>query len=214
VRPPIIRHPYRFVAALEGLVLVVYLAAGTVAQVVGLPGLWLYAAANIALTLVVAVILTVMGRWRSIGFRAPRRRRDLLYFLVPFLPVILNVVPGLQFIGAAEVTGLLLLALMVGFVEESVFRGLMLTALRERGVWRAIIVTSVLFGLTHLANVLAGATVLETISQVAYTIAFGVAFAALVLSTGIIGPWYSRTQPSMRPISSRCPALRSPRPGR
>ena len=47
-RHPIIRHPYRFVAALEGLVLVVYLAAGTVAQVVGLPGLWLYAAANIA----------------------------------------------------------------------------------------------------------------------------------------------------------------------
>jgi membrane protease YdiL (CAAX protease family) len=83
---------------------------------------------------------------------------------------------------------LLPLALMVGFVEESVFRGLMLTALRERGVWRAIIVTSVLFGLTHLANVLAGATVLETISQVAYTIAFGVAFAALVLSTGIIWP--------------------------
>ena len=110
--PPIIRHPYRFVAALEGLVLVVYLAAGTVAQVVRLPGLWLYAAANIALTLVVAVILTVMGRWRSIGFRAPRRRRDLLYFLVPFLPVILNVAPGLQFTGAAEVTGLVLLALM------------------------------------------------------------------------------------------------------
>ena len=102
--------------------------------------------------------------------------------------MILNVVPGLQCIGAAEVTGLLLLALMVGFVEESVFRGLMLTALRERGVWRAIIVTSVLFGLTHLANVLSGATVLETISQVAYTIAFGVAFAALVLRTGIIWP--------------------------
>ena len=50
---------------------------------------------------------------------------------------------------------------------------------------RAIIVTSVLFGLTHLANVLAGVTVLETISQ-SPTIAFGVAFAALVLRTGII----------------------------
>ena len=81
-----------------------------------------------------AVILAVMGRWRSIGFRAPRRRRDLLYVLVPFLPVILNVVPGLEFIGSAEVTWLLLLALMVGLVEESVVRGLMLTALRERGV--------------------------------------------------------------------------------
>jgi hypothetical protein len=101
------------VAALEGMILLVYLAAGTVAQVLGLTGLWLYAIANIVLTLAVAVILTVTGRWRSVGFRAPRRPRDLLWFVVPFLPVILNLVPGLQFTGLAEVTGLLLLALMV-----------------------------------------------------------------------------------------------------
>ena len=85
-------------------------------------------------------------------------------------------------------TGLILLALMIGFVEESVFRGLMLTALRERGEWRAIIVTAVLFGATHLANVLAGANLLETASQIAYAVAFGVAFAALVLRKGIIWP--------------------------
>ena len=183
-----VRHPYRFVAGLEGLVLVVYLAAGTVASVAGLTGLWLYAIANIVLTVAVAVILTVMGWWRRVGFRAPRRRRDLLFFLVPFLPVVINAVPGVQFVGAVAVTGLLLLALMVGFVEESVFRGLMLTTLRARGAWRAVIVTSVLFGLTHLANVLAGATVVETISQLAYTIAFGIAFAALVLRKGIVWP--------------------------
>ncbi len=35
------RHPYRFVAALQVLVLGVYLVAGTVAQLAGLPGLWL-----------------------------------------------------------------------------------------------------------------------------------------------------------------------------
>ena len=107
------------VAALESLVLLVYLAAMPSPRWWVCPACGLYAAANIALTLVVAVILTVMGRWRSIGFRAPRRRRALLYFLVPFLPVILNVAPGLQFTGAAEVTGLLLFALMVGFVEDS-----------------------------------------------------------------------------------------------
>lgn len=112
----------------------------------------------------------------------------VLYFLVPFLPVIINVVPGVQFTGATTVTGLLLLALMVGFVEESVFRGLMLTALRERGEWWAVIVTSVLFGVTHLANLLAGATVLETVSQVAYTVAFGVAFAALAIRKEVIWP--------------------------
>jgi hypothetical protein len=166
------------VAALESLVLLVYLAAMPSPRWWVCPACGLYAAANIALTLVVAVILTVMGRWRSIGFRAPRRRRDLLYFLVPFLPVILNVAPGLQFTGAAEVTGLLLFALMVGFVEDSsVPRS---DAHRTAGT-RCVAGDHrdlVLFGLTHLAIVLAGATVLETISQVAYTIAFGVVRSA------------------------------------
>jgi CAAX protease family protein len=119
-----------------------------------------------------------------------------------------------QFTGAATVTGLILLALMIGFVEESVFRGLMLTALREPGEWWAIVVTSVLFGVTHLANVLAGATLLETVSQVAYSVAIGVAFAALVLRKAPSGPWCSHTPPSMRPPSSRNRGSRSPRRGR
>ncbi len=103
--------------------------AGAVAQVAGRPGLWLYAIANGVLAVAVVAVLTAMGWWRKVGFRAPRRPRDLLWFLVPFLPVALNLIPGVEFVDALTVTGLLLLALAVGFVEESVFRGLMLTAL-------------------------------------------------------------------------------------
>jgi uncharacterized protein len=189
VRPAFaVRHPYCFVAALQVLVLAVYLAAGTVAQVAGLPGLWLYTTANGVLAVAVGAVLTATRWWRKVGFRAPRRPRDLLWFVLPFLPVVVNLVPGVEFVDALTVTGLLALALAVGFVEESVFRGLMLTALAPRGAWRAIIVTSVLFGVTHLANVLAGATLAETVSQVLYAGAFGVAFAALVLRKGIIWP--------------------------
>jgi membrane protease YdiL (CAAX protease family) len=182
------RHPYGFVAALEGMVLAVYLMAGTVAQVAGLTGLWLHAIANGVLVVAVVAILTAMGWWRKVGFRAPRRPRDLLWFLVPFLPVAFNLIPGLEFVDALTVAGLLALALAVGFVEESVFRGMMLTALVPRGAWLAVAVTSVLFGVTHLANVLAGATLAETISQILYAVAIGVAFAALVLRKGVIWP--------------------------
>lgn len=181
-------HPYWFVAALEGMVLAVYLIAGTVAQVAGLTGLWLYGIANGVLVVAVALLLTALGWWRRVGFRAPDRWRDLLWFVVPFLPVGLNLVPGVEFVDALTVTGLLALALAVGFVEESVFRGLMLTALVPRGAWLAVVVTSVLFGVTHLANVLAGATLAETVSQVLYAVAFGVAFAALVLRRGVLWP--------------------------
>lgn len=189
VRPSLATsHPYRFVAALQVLVLAVYLAAGTAVQVAGLGGSWLYPIANGVLVVAVAAVLTAMGWWRKVGFRAPRRPRDLVWFVLPFLPVVVNLVPGVEFVDTLTVTGLLALALAVGFVEESVFRGLMLTALAPRGAWRAIIVTAVLFGVTHLANVLAGATLAETVSQVLYAGAFGVAFAALVLRKGIIWP--------------------------
>jgi hypothetical protein len=50
--------------------------------------------------------------------------------------------------------------------------------------------------LTHLVNVLAGATLLETVSQVAYAVAFGVAFAALVLREGIIWSALALSTPS------------------
>ena len=78
MRPPIIRHPYRFVAALEGLVLVVYLAAGTVAQVVRLPGLWLYAAANFA-------CCEAPGQRLRQGSRHPQDRDHVKGFAQPLL---------------------------------------------------------------------------------------------------------------------------------
>lgn len=188
--------------------------AGAVAQVLSLPGLWLYAVANIVLTVAVAVILTATGSWRKVGFRAPRRRRDLLYFLVSFLPVIINVVPGLQFTRAASVTGP-----DTARTDGRVRRGINVPrsdahrTARTRE-WRAIIVTSVLFGVTHLANVLAGANVLETISQVVYTIAFGVAFAALAIRTGIIWPLVLAHDAIERPTSFSRRDSCSPRPGR
>ena len=41
-----------------------------------------------------------------------------------------------------------ILFLMVGFVEEAIFRGLMLQALKARGLWQAAVVTALLFWLS------------------------------------------------------------------
>jgi membrane protease YdiL (CAAX protease family) len=78
----------------------------------------------------------------------------------------------------------------------------------------AIVVTSVLFGVTHLANVLAGATLLETVSQVAYSVAIGVAFAALVLRKGTIWPLVLAHAAVDAASFLQKPGSRSPRRGR
>lgn len=185
------RHPYWFVALLEIVVILVYLLAGTIAHFLNLANLELYGLANLGLTLIVAALLTGMRWWRAIGFRAPDRRSDLLYFLVPFIPMILNFIPGLEVTSLGHLMEVLAITLMVGFVEEGVFRGLMLNALKTHGPWKAAIITAVLFGLTHALNGLTGKSMVDNAAQIFYAVAIGFAFAALVLQKGILWPLVS-----------------------
>jgi membrane protease YdiL (CAAX protease family) len=182
------RHPYWFVTILEIVVIFVYLLAGTIAHFLNLSNLGLYALANLGLTIIVAALLTVMGWWKATGFRSPDRRGDLLYFLVPFIPMIINFVPGVEVTSLRQLTQILAITLMVGFVEEAVFRGLMLNALKTHGPWKAAIITALLFGLTHALNVLTGKNIVEDAAQIFYALAIGFAYAALVLQKGILWP--------------------------
>lgn len=81
----------------------------------------------------------------------------------------------------------------VGLIEESFFRGLILAILlsawgiNKKGIYRSVIVSSILFGLVHLTNlfnILKGKDVMiETISQVFYVTFLGIFFAAIYLRT-------------------------------
>jgi uncharacterized protein len=182
------RHPYWFVALLEMVVVLVYLLAGATAHFLKLSNLGLYGLANLGLTIIVAALLTVMAWWKATGFRSPQRRGDLLYFLVPFLPMIINFVPGVQVASLRQLAEILAISLMVGFAEEAIFRGLMLNTLKAHGLWKAAVITALLFGLTHAMNLLAGKSILEDAAQIFYAVAMGFAFAALVLLTGLLWP--------------------------
>ena len=102
--------------------------------------------------------------------------------------MVLNFIPGVQVTSLRYLAEALAIMLMVGFVEEAVFRGLMLNALRTRGLWKAAIITALLFGTTHALNGLAGKSVVEDVLQICYAVAIGFAFAALVLRKGILWP--------------------------
>jgi membrane protease YdiL (CAAX protease family) len=181
-------HPLSFVAAIEAVVIVVYLLGRSAASLAGLSDLWPTAIAYVALAIVVAIVLSVMGWWGHVGFHWIERKRDLLYFLPVLLPVLINLGAGVEVPSATLVAGLFLLALLVGFVEESVCRGLMLRALEPRGIWVAVLGSSVLFGLSHLLNLVAGKSLVDAGAQAFYTTALGFAFAALVWRTGVIWP--------------------------
>jgi membrane protease YdiL (CAAX protease family) len=182
------RHPYWFVAVMELIVVFVYLLAGTVAHFLRLSNLGLYGIAQVGLTIAAASILVAMGWWWVVGFRRPHDWSDLRYFIVPFLPLVINLIPGVEVTSLRHLGVVLAITLMVGFVEEVFFRGLMLNALKARGLWRAAVITALLFGLTHAMNVLAGKSVSDDIAQIFYATAIGFAFAALALKKDILWP--------------------------
>ncbi len=181
------RNPYLFV-----LLIVILFSGVDISIGVTLSELLAYS----VLAIIAAAIVTKKHWWREIGFTtSTTNHRSLLLFVPAFLPIFwfVAIAPKIGY-GTLVIPalGTLLLylgfTLLIGFVEEIYFRGMMLRALKSRGVWTATTVTAVLFGAAHLTNVLLGFSPLYTVLQFGYAIALGLAFAALVLVTGLIWP--------------------------
>ncbi len=152
-------------------------------------------AAEFVLAVVVVVVVTRMRWWRVIGFHRLRTMRDLRFFWIPLFPVLMALpaaVAALAGLGPTRalerLAFWLVLAALIGFVEEVCFRGLVLRALAPRGIWLAAVASSILFGLMHVVNLLFGAGLDATLLQVGDATAMGFAFAAVVLRTGVVWP--------------------------
>ena len=78
--------------------------------------------------------------------------------------------------------------LCVGFIEETIFRGFLFSAMRRDGLKSAVIVSALTFGIGHIVNLLNGAPLLPTLCQVVYAAAFGLAAVLVFLRTGSILP--------------------------
>ncbi|MDQ2757094.1 MAG: CPBP family intramembrane metalloprotease [Actinomycetota bacterium] len=142
--------------------------------------------------MIATAVMTRMRWWRDVGFRGLTTLRDLRFFWIPLFPVLPAAVMALSAQGAADELDRLgrwiALAVLVGFVEEVAFRGLILRALAPGGVRRAAIISAVLFGLMHVVNLLIGADLGATLLQVGYATAMGFAFGAAALRTDTIWP--------------------------
>lgn len=148
-------------------------------------------AGKVAIRMLVPVaLLTILGLWRTAGFT----RRPTWSNLWPFLPLLLiPLVPaifgtGVTITDPAEIALLVLMNFTVGFGEEATFRGVVLRVLAPRGLMRAAVLSSVLFGAMHLVNLAVGEHPVNVGFQVIYTVELGFAYASAALVTGAIWP--------------------------
>lgn len=136
------------------------------------PNVWRTAVLPLALGAVFLIGFLAWARWDSV-FRDHNRLAGPRILRIAAAVFIAGIVVHLVFVDwagldPAIVTPILITGVLVGFCEETLFRGILLRGTRTKGRSEATaaIVTSVAFGLFHLTNIVTGSPVLAVLNQV------------------------------------------------
>lgn len=152
-----------------------------------------------------AAILMVLGLTAACGYGWVYRQRGLGRTLCVMLPYILLILPFsiltlIAASGTPEIAWLplpnilygLLTVFGIGFREESIFRGVIVNLLSEKGlrtrrdIFVTVLLSGCLFGAIHLINVFAGATLSSAVFQSLSAAAAGWLLCASYLRGGSI----------------------------
>ncbi len=183
-------RPYLKSVLLTLLLLIFTIISGVIIvlnELDGIPAILTQTAA-FALAFVVGTRIAARqaGSVREVGLSRPviRDRKAYGYF-IPLL--VIEIMP--YFFGfKAELSLSLVLvyflfALVVGFTEELYFRGLILDVLKPKKLSIIIVVSSLLFSLSHIVNLLAGQDLLLTLMQVVFALLFAIVTALIALAS-------------------------------
>jgi len=185
------KHPFMAVILL-GLLCTFFTALGlTIPQIIGLeevPSMW-FMAINIAVSAVIGMLIMVKSRFSVAEYGFNRhfcKTAGKVWFYIPL--IIIELLPIIVCGFSNDVTLPLYIAvafftISVGFNEEIYFRGLALKFLSEKGVKKAILWSSVIFGILHIANALNGKSLLYIILQIIFAFLVGFVLAEIVSIT-------------------------------
>lgn len=133
---------------------------------IGLVTNWTYVVLSVAL-------VAYLGWWEKIRLTAPLNRKAVPYLLVLFVYPLVHVVFGLATPDVTLVEGVTLsgwaavvvivagVSVAAAVSEELLYRGVLLRALEPRGRLFAAGLTALLFGATHVSQVILGGTTIE-----------------------------------------------------
>ena len=171
-------------------ILIYVLGIGNLKSAFGLDSLWPMLGL-LALSVVMFLFVRRSGLLGYYGLAGwAKNSSAMLWFLPLWLLSCINLFGG--FGSVYTVPGLIYAAvsmLLVGFVEELLFRGFLFKAmLRDGSVTTAVIVSSVSFGLGHIVNLFSGQDLGTTLNQMVFAIAAGFVFTLVFYKSGSLLP--------------------------
>ncbi|MGD9910647.1 MAG: lysostaphin resistance A-like protein [Candidatus Izemoplasmatales bacterium] len=129
--------------------------------------------------------------WNDVGFKSVKNivnstsYRYIPLFIMAILPLVAGLSTDLNWIDFGFV---IIFMALVAFVEETIFRGIVIKLLKAKGNLVAILGSSLLFSFLHAINALNGKDVGQTIFQIAFALLIGVILAILMIQTHNLTP--------------------------
>ncbi len=163
-----------------------------ISQIIGLEDIPTYIVMAIAVSVSALIGILIMKKSRftmnEYGFQKNLGKNvGKAWFFIPLILIeLIPIITGGGF--SAEISPVLyvtiaLFTIGVGFNEEIFFRGLALKFIRCRGMKKAIIWSSVIFGILHSANAFNGKSLFYIILQISFAFLVGFVFAEIVCIT-------------------------------
>ena len=140
--------------------------------------------ARIVVALIIAVVFRASIHWEK-SFTGLVLVLPALGFTVWNLAY--NLLGGCQLVSPSGVPIAIVMGLAPGLLEELVFRGVTIDALKRSGAsdMRTLVLSALLFAAVHLTNIV-GLDPVSVIIQVSYSLVVGLVFGAVYLASGDI----------------------------
>lgn len=131
--------------------------------------------------------LTITKKWNDyFSVKKFKSIKNMIQLCSPLVVVLLIVLIGNKGLNTTSISDLLLMfliqLLIVALIEETFFRGFILKILLFKGFKKAVIISSLLFAITHSLQLLGGQSLETTILQITYAFVVGMVLSLLIIN--------------------------------
>ncbi len=135
---------------------------------------------NFVLSLAIIIFIAKNKLGAYYGLTKFPKFKDFLFFIPLLIIMSVNLWNGININNSmTEIIFHILSMIGVGFLEEIIFRGFLFKMMEKDNVNRAILVTSLTFGIGHIVNLLNGAELIPTLIQICNAVALGYLFVVI-----------------------------------
>ncbi|MCE4043548.1 CPBP family intramembrane metalloprotease [Lysinibacillus fusiformis] len=171
------------IIGLEFLIILFYVGNGAFVSIKEPSSPLLQFVMLVPLALGLFIYIALRKNWQMYFFHPIQKNHLLMILPLLFvLGIILVSTKGLNLTSISDLIFMFLMqVLIVAFIEETIFRGLMLRMLLAKGAFTAVFISSLLFGITHALQLLGGQSLEDTIIQIIYALLVGLVLSLLIL---------------------------------